>query len=347
MFFSLLTQPYPSFSLPLPQLLGWGERKKKVKTTTNKPRGFSCLWWWCCCRWVVLLSSCIQPRESGWCKPAGQSTVQMCAGTLRTRLIVVNMSLFVCCAIHSHKAWSLELRLTWASHWMASELFLAVLYIDSVAGCIALQSAIIAPVSPHSPFKSQPITMSQTKTNIERHTNTQAGISQYIYTHSTSTRGQRMNNAEVASEWKSPPLFPSFSPSLSNKEAMLPWRQWSLGMPSANYSLPCVKHSTNGCSNWCCCCHRHWNVIGRAVLFDWISDLVFERENISRSATCVPTYKICLEFFFFYAWRLLCGKENGFMTNTECHLCFCNLSFSGTWYTLRWMHEFFCFNEKI
>lgn len=88
-----------------------------------------------------------------------------------------------------------------------------------------------------------------------------------------------MNNAEVVSEWKSPPRFPSSSPSLSNKEAMLPWRQWSFGSPSANYRLLWVKNWTNGCLDQCCCCHRHGDPIGWALLFDWISDLVFERKK--------------------------------------------------------------------
>lgn len=90
------------------------------------------------------------------------------------------------------------------------------------------------------PLTSQPITATQTK--IETHTS----VSQCNHTHSTNTRGQRMNNAEVPSEWKSPPLFPSFSPSLSNKEAMLPWRQWSLGALTTNYIPSCVKQPTNG-----------------------------------------------------------------------------------------------------
>lgn len=173
---------------------------------------------------------------------------------------------------------------------------LAVLYIDSVLldalHCWVQLLHRFHPVHLLSLNQSLPSKPRPT----EKHTQTHTCYRQYIHTHSTSTRGQRMNNAEVVSEWKSPPLFPSFSPSPSNKEAMLPWRQWSLGTPSANYSLPCVKHGTNGCSNWCCCCHRHWDPIGWALLFDWISDLVFERKNISRSATCVPTHKICLFF---------------------------------------------------
>lgn len=235
----------------------------------------------------------------GWCKPAGHSTVQMCAVTPCNRLSF-GEHVPVCLLFHSEQQSLKASSCVWSQHhceWPLNS-FSCFIYRHGVAGCIALLSAIIAPVSPHSPLKSQPIATTQTKTNIETHTQTHTGISQYIYTHSTSTRGQRMNNAEVVSEWKSPPLFPSFSPSLSNKEAMLPWRQWSLGTLSANCSLPCVKHRTNGCSSWCCCCHRHWNPIGWALLFDWISDLVFERKNISRSATCVPTYEMCLFSFF-------------------------------------------------
>ena len=130
-----------------------------------------------------------------------------------------------------------------------------------------------------------------------KHTRKHTGISQYIYTHSTSTRGQGMNNAEVASEWKSPPLFPSFSPSLSNKEAMLPWRQWSPGTLSANCSLPCVKDRTNGCSSRCCCCHRHRNLIGWALLFDWISDLVFEREKYLKECHLCANLQNMFVFF--------------------------------------------------
>lgn len=50
MFFSTLTPPLPPFLLP-PPFSGWGE--KKIKITTNKPRGFCCFWWWV----VVVLSS--------------------------------------------------------------------------------------------------------------------------------------------------------------------------------------------------------------------------------------------------------------------------------------------------
>ena len=135
--------------------------------------------------------------------------------------------------------------------------------------------------------------------NQEQHGNTRP----HIYTLSTSAQGQRMNNAEVVSEWKSPPLSPSFSPSLSNKEAMLPWRQWSPGTPSANYSPRCVKHRTNGGSDLCCCCHRHWDPIGWALLFDWISDLVFEREREREreiSQGVPPVCQLTKKKFLFY-----------------------------------------------
>lgn len=112
-------------------------------------------------------------------------------------------------------------------------------------------------------------------------------------------QGQRLNNAEVVvsgSSSPSPLLLLSFSPSLSNKEAMLPWRQWSPGAAAANHSLSCVEQPANGCPCLCCCCHRHCAVIGRALLFDWISDLVFVggKKNTLRSTTCLETYRKCL-----------------------------------------------------
>lgn len=241
--------------------------------------------------------------ESAWRKPAGHSTVQMCAVAPCDRLNF-GEHVPVCLLFHSEQQRLKASSCVWSqrnreplTEWPLNS-FSCFIYRHDVAGCIALLSAIIAPVSPHSPLKSQPIT---TKTNTETHTQTHTGISQYIYTHSTSTRGQRMNNAEVVSEWKSPPLFPSFSPSLSNKEAMLPWRQWSLGTLSANHSLPCVKHQTNGCSSWCCCCHRHWNPIGWAPLFDWISDLVFERKKYLKEChLCANLQNV---FVFFHEWK--------------------------------------------
>lgn len=126
---------------------------------------------------------------------------------------------------------------------------------------------------------------------------TRADIRQHVNTHSKSTRGQRMNNAEVVSERKSPPLFPSFSPSPSNKEAMLPWRQWSLGSLTANYSLPCVNQRANGSSGWCCFYHRHWDPIGCSLLFDWISDLVLGRKKYLKECHLCANLKIRLFVF--------------------------------------------------
>jgi len=182
---------------------------------------------------------------------------------------------------------------------MASEHLLRIYIYRHVAGCIAPLSAIIAPVSPPFTLIAQPITATQTTTNIETHTH----ISRFVCAHSTCTRGQRMNNAEVVSERKSPPLFPSFSPSLCNKEAMLPWRQRSPSTLAANYRLSCVKHRTNGCSDRCCCWHRHGDPIGWVLLFDWISDLVFKRKKYLKECHLRANLENLFFFVLFFLSR--------------------------------------------
>lgn len=234
----------------------------------------------------------------GWCKPA-----QVCAVASRYTGegeqahfgIYLPVSFFF---FPFKEIKSLKPVLKSAPQWMALLdrlcTHLAVLYIDTVLLDVLHRRAQL--LQRFLPVHLSCLNQSLPPRPTQKHTSVSTS-------HSTSTRGQRMNNAEVASEWKSPPLFPLFSPSLSNKEAMLPWRQWSLGRVAANCSLSCVKRWANGCSGWCCYCHRPCKPIGCALLFDWISDLVFGEEKISQGVPPVcQLWKYVYLFFVFFSW---------------------------------------------
>lgn len=259
----MLTPPLPLFPPVSPPSTVWGvwgggQNNNKQASWS----GGGC----CCCCWDEMrcLHASSTAQHSGWCKPAGPLSA---SAAMFYKPPHFGENVPACLLFHAaYRSW----KAGWCG-WrerpgggftqcpLKSFSCLTCIYRPDAAGCVALLSAIIAPVSPQSPVKPQPITTTQTKPNIETHKHTPVSTSTHFL---QALGGQRMNNTEVTSEWKSPPPFPSFSPSLSNKEAMLPWRQWSLDTLLANYRLPRVKHSTNGSSIWCCCCHRHWNPIG-------------------------------------------------------------------------------------